>query len=601
LSATSAGIAASAAALQASAGSVPGPAGGSAAHGRHKKDPLYVLDAVNGIVATNNVVISGPIEVNQAFASQTMDLRGQEIGKTVSSYSWDLTNAPDVNSSTVTGQTTYRLQFSWNNITTNSIDKIKLTTTNSDSSTDSATATFLVNGTTLPITIPTWPSVLTPDALAADQETVDSQYSSADVATGALDIAHGLPAYNPGVSPLTLAYRSTATDRMPIFIAHYDIGSTVPTNVTAQLQLTDRNNTSVFNGSTYTYGTSSAQVNGGAILEIALQATGIASLNTDRYAYQITITGGPGANLTGQVSLVNSSAGIQNILGNGWSVARLEHLWPISAGGPITAGAIVDLGTGLSLWYPSNGMGGFLAPQPNDFSTLTLASGVYTRTLKDGSKYKFDSTTGRETSVIDRNNNTLTYTYDANGKLLYMTDFNNQVTTLSYSGSKVSSITDPASRIMSLAYDGSGRLNQITDPTPGGSAATPVTTFVYDASVDRILRIQDPDGNTTTFSYNSAGRLQTINRPQSVTEQLTAVQMAGLAGAVALAAQGQATFTDGNGHAWQTYLDWLGYGRSTQQIDPLNNQSLGYRDSNALTWLIDDPLGLATGTTTLTG
>jgi hypothetical protein len=58
-------------------------------HNKHKSnDPLWILDANKGIVVT-------PGTADNEFSNWAMDLRMQVSGATVSTYSWDLTNAPD--------------------------------------------------------------------------------------------------------------------------------------------------------------------------------------------------------------------------------------------------------------------------------------------------------------------------------------------------------------------------------------------------------------------------------------------------------------------------------------------------------------------------
>lgn len=56
-----------------------------------------------------------------------------------------------------------------------------------------------------------------------------------------------------------------------------------------------------------------------------------------------------------------------------------------------------------------------------------------------------------------------------------VTDPTGQVTTLAYSGGKVSSVTDPAGRVTQLEYDASGNLQRVR-----GADATAVP-FAYDA------------------------------------------------------------------------------------------------------------------------
>src|SRR5262249_48722491 len=142
---------------------------------------------------------------------------------------------------------------------------------------------------TRPTTVSTWPLVLTPDALKDNQQTIDGQYYSVAVDTGELLIRHALPTYNAAVAPLTLAFSSLAADREPIFISHYTLDpaqSAAPPTVSAQLFIRDiTNTTTYYTGQKYYYDTS--LLNPGDIMEIALQATGVGSLATGRYAYEI--------------------------------------------------------------------------------------------------------------------------------------------------------------------------------------------------------------------------------------------------------------------------------------------------------------------------
>jgi YD repeat-containing protein len=104
-------------------------------------------------------------------------------------------------------------------------------------------------------------------------------------------------------------------------------------------------------------------------------------------------------------------------------------------------------GAGNSLWFAS---WGYTTPA-GDFSTLSYSSNVYTRTLKDGTLQKFNSS-GYQTSLVDRNSNIVTFSYDGSNNLSTITDPNNLVTTFGYTSGKVSTITDPANRITTLSY-----------------------------------------------------------------------------------------------------------------------------------------------------
>src|SRR5207244_12486698 len=103
-------------------------------------------------------------------------LRMQVSGATVSSYSWDLTGAPDTTG--VSGTSTYNLTFTWSSFTGNAkTETIIAKETPQGGSQVTQTLTFLVAGTnspawsTPPTSYSTWPNVLTPDTLNTMQVT----------------------------------------------------------------------------------------------------------------------------------------------------------------------------------------------------------------------------------------------------------------------------------------------------------------------------------------------------------------------------------------------------------------------------------------------
>ena len=65
----------------------------------------------------------------------------------------------------------------------------------------------------------------------------------------------------------------------------------------------------------------------------------------------------------------------------------------------------------------------------------------------------------------------------------------------------------------SYSYDGFHHLSTVTQPSPDGFVASPVTTYQYD-SVGNLLRMTDADGNTTSYAYDSLNRQ--INEFQKV-------------------------------------------------------------------------------------
>lgn len=143
---------------------------------------------------------------------------------------------------------------------------------------------------------------------------------------------------------------------------------------------------------------------------------------------------------------------------------------------------------------------------PNDRSFATVkrtGTSTYTRTLPDGSTEVYDTPDNPQspnrvflTRKLDPAGNTITFTYDANLKLVGVTDAIGQVTTLDYGFAadpwKITRVTDPFGRFAALEYDASGRLSAITDMIGLRS------TFTYDAT-EFITSMTTPYG-TTTFT-----------------------------------------------------------------------------------------------------
>jgi YD repeat-containing protein len=251
-------------------------------------------------------------------------------------------------------------------------------------------------------------------------------------------------------------------------------------------------------------------------MQTALQgnATG---LSIGRYPWSITVTNsGTPTTYNGNVDIVNQA---NSPYGAGWSLDNVEQLVSVSGG------VMIVNPDGTSLFFANNGSGGYTTPA-GDFSTLTLSSGVYTRTMPDGTKINFNSS-GQQTSSVDRDDNTTTFAYNGSGQLTTITDMNNQVTTLAYNASGLlSTITDAANRTATLTYTGS-QLTSITDP------ANDVWQYAYDSAND-LTALTDPNNNTTTFTYNTADRVSSVTRPDHTTDpasHLTVMQMNGWAGA----------------------------------------------------------------------
>jgi RHS repeat-associated protein len=126
----------------------------------------------------------------------------------------------------------------------------------------------------------------------------------------------------------------------------------------------------------------------------------------------------------------------------------------------------------------------------------------YERQLPDGGLEKFEQADGPEragrriflTEIRDPQGNAVSLTYDAQLRLIAISDATGQVTALTYAHAtdpmKVTQVTDPYGRSATFAYDDSGRLNAITD------VIGITSRFVYD-SEDIISALVTPYGTTS--------------------------------------------------------------------------------------------------------
>ncbi|MEX2120071.1 MAG: RHS repeat-associated core domain-containing protein [Pirellulales bacterium] len=545
-------------------------------------DPLWVLSA-------NEAAVLVPGVIQHSYSTWQMDLRAQVSGGIVATYDWDLSQAPDIEN--VTGTGTYRLQFNWTSFQGSPrTNTIVLTTTNVDSSQQSQELTVLVEPTNgmgqvpaPPSSAGTWSTVLAPDQVQAEQQLIESADFAISPVTGGLYVAHELPSYNPGVAPIRLVYSSLAADPRPIFIDHFELDPTraaAPSLVSAKLTLNGAA------GSEIWYDTS--QLNPGGILQIALQ--GQAGLATGRYPFSIEVTEHYAIPVTtvhsGQVNVINSST---SSLGAGWSLGGLSQIHPV------TGGVILEMAGGLSLWFADDAQQGTYVTPAGDFSTLTKSGDTWTRTLKDGVKINFRSD-GRQSTAVDRNQNTVTFNWNPDNTLSQIVDQNNIATDLDYAGGMVSTFTDVAGRVTQLTHT-SGRLTSLTMPDTG------VWGHGYD-SASNMTSLTTPRNHTTTFGLNFAGRVDTVTLPDTTTEQLTPLQIRGLAQSpygtqgnpaiAVLAVEATASYTDPRSNVWQSRHDWLGFGLATAAADPMAHNSVVHVTSNGLPWLVNDPLNRRT-------
>jgi len=167
------------------------------------------------------------------------------------------------------------------------------------------------------------------------------------------------------------------------------------------------------------------------------------------------------------------------------------------------------------------------APEIKSQALLTRTStNSYVMSFRTGAKIIFSQPgsvggTSRRvfmTQVVDPAGNAANITYDANFRVVAVTDAIGQVTTFSYGNTndilKITKVTDPFGRFATFAYDSSNRLAQITDQIGLTSQ------FQYDSG-DFIQTMITPYG-TNSFTQGSDGRTTWLVRtyPDGAQERL---------------------------------------------------------------------------------
>ncbi len=339
--------------------------------------------------------------------------------------------------------------------------------------------------------------------------------SEANLEEGSLYITHTLPAYRSLSQNrnLSLTYSSIAADPRPIVTLDttLNVRAAVPNSYSTRLVVGG-----VQQGGEVFTDTRSLPEDANSTSRLSVQFDA-STLVTGRYPYQATVfsnylNSSIGGIANGHVIVLNRK---NSPLGSGWALTGIQQLHP-QADGTL----LLTSGDGTALLF-TGGPDTFISP-PRDFSTLIKNSdGSYTRTFKDGNQINFNAR-GQQTSAVDRNGNTTSYSYDASDRLIAVTDPAGLVTTLNYAGAKIQRITDPSGRQTQCQYDSSGNLIQITNPD--GS----FVSYVYDDK-GHIVQASDERGNSTTYAYDFAGRFSQSTRPTGETRALISSKLRGLA------------------------------------------------------------------------
>jgi len=182
----------------------------------------------------------------------------------------------------------------------------------------------------------------------------------------------------------------------------------------------------------------------------------------------------------------------------------------------LTTQTTINSNTATSVYTPSN----------NTFSYTTPASRTFSRVI---------NSQGQTTSLSLPGQASVSYSYDANGRLHQITQ-SSRTTTLSYLTSGfLGSIQNAASQTTSFTYDNAGRVSQetlpdtraisfgydadgnVTSVTPPSTSAHTFSTNLFDLIAQYIPPTLTGGSTNTTYTYDNDGHLTQITRPDTST------------------------------------------------------------------------------------
>jgi RHS repeat-associated protein len=183
-----------------------------------------------------------------------------------------------------------------------------------------------------------------------------------------------------------------------------------------------------------------------------------------------------------------------------------------------------------------------------------------------------------ETSVVDRNGETISYGYSATTcdpsgipMLTTITDTEGRVTTVSDNGYYYTGLSDPQTpTARTVTYSGSSGNLTSTEDTSGN-----YTYYTYASGSSLLTQIEDPDGHYTVIAYNGSGQVSSVTYVTNVgTMTGPTYTFAYYPGTTSLPNSGYTTVTDPNSHITTYYYnvndfttkvtDGNGYSESTK-------------------------------------
>ncbi len=172
----------------------------------------------------------------------------------------------------------------------------------------------------------------------------------------------------------------------------------------------------------------------------------------------------------------------------------------VNAGGSVT----VENFDGRRDYYTVSGSN-YVAPPGLETTLVHNATGTWTLTYRDHTTKSFDAN-GKLIQITDVDGNATNLTY-VSGRLDTVTDAANRDFVFGYDANgRVSSISIPLSRSLGYTYDTAGNLLTFTDP------AGAVTHYAYGAD-HMITSVTDASGRASTIAWTSLRRIKSVTDP----------------------------------------------------------------------------------------
>ncbi|HAM39432.1 MAG TPA: hypothetical protein DCP53_08590, partial [Elusimicrobia bacterium] len=256
----------------------------------------------------------------------------------------------------------------------------------------------------------------------------------------------------------------------------------------------------------------------------------IGTLNylTGNHLHTVTDLTLPSRGISLQFSRTNNSfSEKESPLGYGWTHSYNIYLDFLS-----NEKIIYNMGDGGQVLYTKQPDGTYRPPVGNYSILYTNTDGTFTIREKTGIKFNFNNL-GKIITIIDRNNNTISFTY-TNSKLTKIIDTVGRAVNISYnSDSHISQMIDTAGRTTTYDYDQNNNLIQVNGP--GGYIGKYTyndkhllvertdsrvaekkfikRTFIYD-EFRRVISETDGIGNQSTINYDTTNRITTMTNPK---------------------------------------------------------------------------------------